>query len=83
MAKGPGLASRSDCAYYRSLPGGICTSGCWEEPTCFTDEPVRGWLASEANALRDLAWEERGNHAAVKRARDLMRHFEKREARRA
>jgi len=39
------------CPYFRGLPGGTCTFGCWEEPRCFTDEPDGGW----PSARRDPA----------------------------
>lgn len=31
----------SDCPYFRG--SGICSYGCWEEPGCQTDMPLRGW----------------------------------------
>lgn len=77
MPKGPGLASIGDCAYYNGV--GICSFGCWEEPSCQTDEPEGGWLAYEVASLREYAWEQRGNHGRVKHTRDVMRHFARRE----
>jgi hypothetical protein len=76
----PGLTSRSDCDYYQGV--GICSFGCWEEPTCKVDEPPWGWLAQEAATASEQAWEERGRHGRVKYWRDVMRHFGKRDARR-
>lgn len=42
--------SKRDCPYYRryyALPGhdprGICSFGCYDEPSCITDEPYGGW----------------------------------------
>lgn len=35
------------CPYYRHVPGGICLSGCREEPACMTDEPIDGWRARD------------------------------------
>ena len=29
------------CAYYRGV--GHCSFGCWEEPRCYTEEPMNGW----------------------------------------
>jgi hypothetical protein len=75
----PGLATGSDCPYYQGV--GICGSGCWEEPTCVTEEPTRGWPAYEAASAREMAWEETGNHGKVKHWRDVARHFDKREVR--
>lgn len=83
MSRKPGLASASDCAYFRGVPGGTCTVGCWQEPSCITEEPTGGWLAWEAENAREQAWEASGNHGMVKFWRDVMRHFEKREARSA
>lgn len=38
------------CPYFQrfqGLPGhdpnATCTFGCWQEPRCITDEPMRGW----------------------------------------
>lgn len=34
------------CPYYQHFQGGpwgVCVSGCWEEPSCITDEPRDGW----------------------------------------
>lgn len=30
------------CAYFRNR-GSCSTHECWEEPRCFTMEPMRGW----------------------------------------
>lgn len=35
------------CPYYREIEGGVCVSGCWEEPVCRTDEPTDGWRARD------------------------------------
>ncbi len=29
------------CPYYTR--GKKCATGCWSEPSCITDEPMRGW----------------------------------------
>lgn len=31
----------SSCPHYQGT--GTCSFGCWEEPSCFTDEPMNGW----------------------------------------
>ncbi len=31
----------ASCPYYRGV--GKCESGCREEPSCITDEPLKGW----------------------------------------
>ncbi len=70
------------CPYIVS--GGTCVTGCWSEPRCVTEEPIGGWesgaresAASFAGWARELAWEARGCHGLVKRARDVMRRAEK------
>jgi len=61
-----------------------CVTGCWSEPRCITEEPVGGWESDVrtgaryiAEICRDIAYEARGDHRLVKRARDLMRQAEK------
>jgi hypothetical protein len=61
-----------------------CVTGCWSEPRCITDEPAGGWQSEVrtgalyiAEICRDIAYEARGNHRLVKRARDLMRQADK------
>lgn len=66
------------CPYF--LRGGQCETGCWLEPRCITEEPTGGWgsdLYQTAEWARDLAYEARGHHKLVKRARDLVRRAEK------
>ena len=72
-------ALRPLCAYYRGI--GICSFGCWEEPSCRTEEPEEGWHHQSyrlwidlAETARACAKESRGNHRAVKELRDLARH---------
>lgn len=39
---GPSPVDMDECPYNRGT--GICTNGCWEEPSCHTDAPSRyGW----------------------------------------
>lgn len=71
--------SMIDCPFYQGR--GTCPGGCWEEPRCITDEPEGGWLAAEVTALREAAWESRGEHGQVKHWRDLARAAAKRELR--
>lgn len=48
-------ADLSDCPYYQNrwlrnrpeLPG-KCLRGCWDEPSCVTDEPLDGWPSERA-----------------------------------
>jgi hypothetical protein len=32
------------CPYFQGV--GTCRSGCWSEPSCRNDEPLRGWPRS-------------------------------------
>lgn len=71
------------CPYLRT-GAEPCVSGCWSEPRCITDELIGGWEAdvrenarSVAEWARDIAYEARGRHGLVKRARDVMRRAEK------
>lgn len=33
----------ASCPYYAGTGKRTCQSGCWEEPSCITDEPLGGW----------------------------------------
>lgn len=35
--------SKMTCPYYTN--GATCTSGCWDEPGCITEEPRDGWAS--------------------------------------
>ena len=72
--------ARPMCAYFRGI--GICSFGCWEEPSCHTEEPSDGWYWSAyeqymdlAETLRAVVREERADltHADVKDLRDQAR----------
>lgn len=45
--------ARPMCAYFRGI--GICSFGCWEEPSCRTEEPSGGWHWSAYEQYMDLA----------------------------
>lgn len=33
----------ASCPYYAGTGSRTCKSGCWQEPSCITDEPFGGW----------------------------------------
>jgi hypothetical protein len=59
----------SDCPYYRSWLDGIgdgkCNRGCYDEPSCITDEPTEGWPSSR---VTDDPWTPHGEAQATLRA---------------
>jgi len=38
-----------DCPYYQRTGNQKCNRGCWQEPSCITDEPLGGWLKPQIN----------------------------------
>jgi hypothetical protein len=77
-------AARPSCAYFRGI--GICSFGCWEEPTCYVDEPGGSWEQEAykryidlAETLRAIAREDRADltHADVKNLRDQARQAQR------
>lgn len=80
---GPALGMAA-CPYFQNADKGVCRSGCWEEPRCYTEEPPGGWQEqakrdawAAACWARDIARDARGNHGLVKAARDLTRRAER------
>jgi hypothetical protein len=59
----------SDCPYYRSWLDGIgdgkCNRGCYDEPSCITDEPTEGW---PSRRVTDDPWTLHGEAQATLRA---------------